>query len=62
MSTATRYVITAVVAVLIGASCNLDGPDETITEALVQADKADAVAAARRAADPRIAAATGDAQ
>ena len=59
MSTVTRYAIGAALAILIGAGCNLDGPNETTTEALVQADKADAITAARRAADPRIAAITG---
>jgi hypothetical protein len=62
VSTAARYVIGAVLAFLIGASCQLDGPDETTTEALVQADKADAITAARRAADPRIAVITGSQQ
>jgi hypothetical protein len=55
-----RYAIGAVLAILVGAGCNLDGPDETTTDALVQADKADAITAARRAADPRIAAVSGE--
>lgn len=59
MSTATHWLITAAVAFLIAASYQLDGPDEATTEALIQADKADAIAAARHAADPRIASITG---
>ena len=49
MSTAARWLISAAVAFLIAVSYQLDGPDEATTEALVQADKADAVAAARQA-------------
>lgn len=45
-----RYAIGAALAILVGAGCNLDGPDEATTDALVQADKADAIAAARHAA------------
>lgn len=59
MSTAARWLIGAAAAFLIAASYQLDGPDETTTEAIVQADKADAIAAARQAGDPRIAAITG---
>jgi len=59
MSRAARWLIGAFIAFLLAASYQLDGPDETTTEALVQADKADAITAARRAADPRIAAITG---
>ena len=59
MSTAARWLISAAVAFLIAASYQLDGPDEATTEAIVQADKADAIATARQAADRRIAAITG---
>lgn len=59
MSTAIRYLIGTLVAFLIAASYQLDARDEAATDALIQADKADAITAARRAADPRIAAATG---
>ena len=59
MSTATRWLISVAVAFLIAASYQLDGPDEATTEAIVQADKADAITAARHAADSRIAAITG---
>lgn len=55
----TRWLIGGAVAFLIAASCLLDGPDETTTEALVQADKADAIASACQAAHPRIAAISG---
>lgn len=56
MSTTAHYLLAALAALLIAASCQLDGPDEATTEAIVQADKADAIAAARQAAAPRIAA------
>lgn len=59
MNTAARWLIGAATALLIAASYQLDGPDEATTEAIVQADKADAIATARHAADPRIAAITG---
>jgi hypothetical protein len=58
MNAAARYFIAVALAVLIGAGWQLDGPDEATTDALVQADKADAITSARRAADPRIAALT----
>jgi hypothetical protein len=58
VSTASRWLIGTAAAFLIAASCQLDGPDEATTDALVQADKADAIATARHAADPRIAAIT----
>ena len=53
MSTAARYLIGALLALLISASHLLDGPDESTTEALIQADKAEAIAAARQAAHAR---------
>lgn len=59
MSIAARWLISAAVALLIAASYLLDGPDEATTEAIVQADKSDAVSDARRAADPRVAAIDG---
>lgn len=62
MSTAARWLISAALAFLIAASFQLDGPDEATTDAIVQADKADAIAAARKAGDPRIAAITGSQQ
>ena len=62
MSTAARYLLAALVAFLIAASYQLDGPDEATTDAIVQADKADAIATARQADDPRIAAITGSQQ
>lgn len=59
MSPAARWLIGIAAAFLIAASCQLNGPDEATADAIVQADKADAIATARRAADPRIAAVTG---
>ena len=47
MSTATRYLIGALVALFIAASYQLDANDEAAVDALVQADKADAIASAR---------------
>jgi hypothetical protein len=49
VSTAARWLIAAAVAFLIAASYQLDGPSEAATDALVQADKADAITAARNA-------------
>ncbi len=50
MSTAARWLLAAAIAVCLGASHLLDGPNEATTDALVQADKADAIADARRVA------------
>ncbi|WP_019653992.1 hypothetical protein [Variovorax atrisoli] len=50
MSVATRWLIAAAIAFLVGASHLLDGPDECDTHTLVQADKADAIADAQRVA------------
>lgn len=50
MTTAARWLLAAAIALLVGASHLLDGPDECDTHALVLADKADAIADAQRVA------------
>lgn len=50
MRTAARWLIATAIAFLVSASYLLDGPDECDTHALVQADKADAIADAQRVA------------
>lgn len=50
MNTTGRWLISLLIVIFVGASHLLDGPDETTTAALIAADKADAIADARRVA------------
>jgi len=49
VSTATHWLAALLFAVAVSCSYMLDGPDEATTAGLVAADKADAIADARRA-------------
>lgn len=50
MNAPSRWLLALLIALFVGASHLLDGPDETTTAELIAADKADAIADARRIA------------